>query len=140
MWVQSIHIQDTEWHTTRILKGRLTGRWIDRFATCPYKFEYKIDHDIPFRDDQIFFQDVTMNGRNVLEWFQMETKGKAKIRMDYTAHNAMLAISRMANIPQNYHHLIIEVAFSSKALATLWKLAWGGKMVDRWTSELRWIT
>jgi len=103
--------------------------WQSRFKFLPYVFDYNLNRDAPLLGDEVQFEEIMMNGMTVVPWLKENAKGRIFCVFDYTQHEAMSAINRQfGKAPIAW--LKMRVAFSDKDLALLWKLTWGGKMVD----------
>jgi hypothetical protein len=126
-WKQAIKDSGTLWHRCATLRARYLESPKYWLYKCPNQFVYRLrDYCLFNKEDKIEYTDVFLNNISVMEWLKQNARGRIAVVLDYQDHRVMASVPNAA--PTDI--CTFCVSFSDKSLAMLWKLTFGGKMVD----------
>lgn len=137
MWKYRIKTSDTGWHQSQTFRARFCEHWWDRFRLCRNQFVYDLTIPVPMSvNGEVLFSYLEIDGHRPWQWLWDNPRGRIALVINVVEHTTSASIRRAAGIDPPMR-VMITVAFSDKKLAMLWKLTWGGKMVDGRKMSLR---
>lgn len=137
MWWMRAHRRAVLFTNHYEMRIAFIDHWWSRLRGCPYRFNYDlttaITNDSVSGQEALMatFLDLQMDGHSVMDWLEDNARGRIHMVVEMRDDLVQRAV---VHLPSSTAALDLpttfSVGFSDKKLALMWKMVWGGKMVD----------